>query len=53
MWPQRACTMATFGSTKNGTVRRRKSAVGMKSASKMAMNSPLATFMPASSAPAL
>ena len=34
-------------------VRRRKSTVGMKSASKMAMKRPLATCRPASSAPAL
>ena len=38
---------------KCGIRRVRKSAVGMKSASKMAMNSPRATFRPASSAPAL
>src|SRR5881628_3247285 len=47
-------TIPFFGdSTKNGIVRRRKSAVGVKSASKMAMNSPFASFSPASSAPAL
>jgi hypothetical protein len=32
---------------------KRKSAAGMKSASKMATNSPLADFSPAASAPAL
>ena len=38
---------------RTGTVRVRKSVVGMKSASKIATNSPLATLRPASSAPAL
>ena len=45
MCPHRACTIAMRSSPKYGTVFSRKSGVGMKSASKMAMNSPFATFM--------
>ena len=46
-------TIPTFGSAKCGSVPRRKSFGGMKSASKIAMKSAVAFFSPASSAPAL
>jgi hypothetical protein len=44
--------MPILGSVKYGSVRRRKSGDGRKSASKMATNSPVAESSPSASAPA-